>query len=84
MELTPADINDLLREQYPRHINDALVLQLVDRNVPDDPIVLFLDESLWEFATDVGRSAHSMSLALARQLHTQLGQVIDQVDQLAD
>lgn len=82
MDLSPDDIRDLLLEQYPRHIRDAQVSLLSSTHVPGDPIVLIVDESLWEFDNDLGRSAHSMTLALARQLYNQLGEAIDQVEQL--
>lgn len=83
MELTPDDIRDLLNDQYPRHIRDAQVAQLTSSHVPDDRIVLIVDESLWDFDTDLGRSAHSMTLGLARRLYEQLGETIAQVEQLS-
>lgn len=82
MDLTPDDVRALLDDNYPRHVRDAQFAQLSAARVPDDSIVLVLDEGLWDFDTDLGVSAHSMTLAMARRLYNELGAVIDRVEHL--
>jgi hypothetical protein len=80
MHLSPDDVDALLRTDHPRHVHDATILELQASAVPDDRVVLVLDEVVWTVDLDLGRSAHSMTIALARRLHHQLGELLAAVD----
>lgn len=80
MDLTPSDVAELVTELLPRRITDLTVARLSSDHVPEHPVVLVLDEDVWRYDIDLGRSLHSMTLEQARQLYNQLGQVIDLID----
>ena len=85
MRLDPEQIHDLLKNQYPRHLSDVQVCHITVSAMPAAKIVLIFKEHLWEgmhLDGDPIVGAHSMSLSMARELHTQLGEAIDQAGTL--
>lgn len=79
MKLSPTELHELLRERFPRHVNDVLVAKLADAQTAD-PVVLIVDTSLWDFDITHDKVLMSMDLTMARELHNRLAEVIDALD----
>lgn len=83
MRLSPDEILDLLANHYPRYLRDAGVSAFTTDRVPDARILLIFDQVLLDGHPMYGDpivTAHAVSLKVARELHNQLGAIIDEVD----
>jgi len=82
MDLTEDEIRALVdvTEQFTRHVKDLLVAKLQHPRVPHDAVIIIYDSELWDGKLPVGRTALSLTIAGARHLASQLGQVLDAID----
>lgn len=83
MHLTPDELLALLTPSgYPRTVTDVMIARLASTQAaPGDEVVIILDTQIWQTEMRPGRTAFSISRALARHIHDQLEAALAEIEQ---